>query len=272
VRDVAARLLELVDKGERGALATVVRTSGSVPQVAGARLLVGQDGQTVGTVGGGAIEKAVLEALEGCLGGGPARLLSWDLVRDLGMCCGGRMEVFVEPIVPPLRLFVFGAGHVARPTCQLVRTLGFAVTVIDDRAELNTEERFPGCQRVLAEPAEAAPGLGLCAEDWALILTRAHRLDEEALEVCAYGPHRYIGLMGSRRKIVRVIERLGQRRGLPALDRVYAPVGLDVGAVTPGEIAVSIAAELVAVRRGRPSAHLSLATGSLLGHVAAASR
>lgn len=267
MRDVAARLVELVDKGERGALATVVQTSGSAPQRAGARLLLGQDGQLFGTVGGGAIERAVVEALKVCLGGGPARLLSWDLVRDLGMCCGGRMEVFVEPVSSPLRLFVFGAGHVARPTCQLLRTVGFAVTVIDDRAELNTEERFPGCRRVLAEPGEAAPDLQLGAEDWVLILTHDHRLDEEALDVCAHRPHRYIGLIGSRRKIVRVIERLAQRRGLPAMDRVFAPVGLDLGAVTPEEIAVSIASELIAVRRGGGARHLSVVKDPLLRNV-----
>ncbi len=253
---VAEALLELLDGGERGAMATVVRASGSTPQQPGARMVLFPDGRTEGTVGGGAIEKAVVDALAQCIADGKPLLLARDLTRDLGMCCGGQMEVFVEPVEGTQRLFLFGAGHVARPTAAIARSLGFEVTVVDDRDDLNTEARFPGCRRVLAEPAEAAAELGLTERDFVLIVTHDHRLDEEALCACARRPHRYVGLIGSRRKILRILQRIEARRGLPPLDRVYAPVGLDIGAVSPEEIAVSICAELVALRHHRAAPHM----------------
>lgn len=214
------------------------------------------DGRRVGTVGGGAIEHEVVDALAQCIADGKPRVLDRDLTRDLGMCCGGQMEVFVEPVEGTQRLLMFGAGHVAQPTARIARSLGFDVTVVDDREELVTEARFPGCRLVLAEPAEGAAEVAPRALDWVLIVTHDHRLDEEALDACARLPHRYIGLIGSRRKIVRILQRIHARRGLPPLDRVYAPVGLDIGAVTPEEIAVSICAELVALRHNRASSHM----------------
>ncbi|MBK7579641.1 MAG: XdhC family protein [Myxococcales bacterium] len=256
MRDVTEALLQVLKSGTRGALATVVRVSGSVPQEPGARLLLHPDGVMTGTVGGGAVERTVLAALEQCRADGRPELLVYDLARDLGMCCGGRMEIFVEPVEAAQRLFVFGAGHVAKPTAQLARQVGFSVTVVDDREELATPDRFPGCELLLAEPREAAKRLAPRPEDWLLVVTYDHRLDEEALDTFARLPHRYLGLIGSRRKIFRILQRIAGRGGLPPLDRVYAPVGLDLGAVTPDEIAVSIVAELVALRHGKPRHHL----------------
>ncbi|HJL01571.1 MAG TPA: XdhC family protein [Polyangiaceae bacterium LLY-WYZ-15_(1-7)] len=256
MREVTEALLEVLRGGGRGALATVVRTAGSAPQVPGARLLLRPDGQLVGTVGGGAIEQVVVEELRACHADGRPRVVRRDLGRDLGMCCGGRMEVFVEPIESAPRLIVFGAGHVAKPTAALARTVGFEVVVVDDREELNTEARFPGCTRLPFEPEEAVEDLAPRASDWLLIVTHDHHLDERALDVYARRPHRYIGMIGSRRKVFRVLQRIHARAALPPLERVYAPVGLDVGAVTPEEIAVSIVGELVALRHAQPAAHM----------------
>ena len=267
MREITEALLALLGDGGRGALATVVRVSGSVPQQPGARLLLRSDGTQVGTVGGGAVEQAVVQALQGCLDGDRPRLVSFDLGRDLGMCCGGRMEVFAEPVESHPRLVVFGAGHVARPTAALARSVGFVVTVVDDRDELNTDDRFPGCRRVLAEADEAVDDLCLTGADWILVVTHDHRLDEAALDACLRRPHRYLGMIGSRRKVFRTLQRIHARHGLPALTRVHAPVGLDLGAVTPEEIAVSIVAELVALRHGRPAAHLRAVDHPLLARV-----
>ncbi|MCC6668729.1 MAG: XdhC family protein [Polyangiaceae bacterium] len=256
MRDVTRALLHVLTSGRRGALATVVRVSGSVPQQPGARLLLAPDGATTGTVGGGAVERAVLDALGQCRQHGRPELVVYDLARDLGMCCGGRMEIFVEPVEAEQRLLVFGAGHVAKPTAELARRVGFAVTVVDDREELANRERFPDCELVLAEPREAAARIAPRAEDWVLIVTYDHRLDEEALDTFARLPHRYLGLIGSRRKVLRILQRIASRGDLPPLDRVFAPVGLDIGAVSPEEIAVSIVAELVAIRHGKAARHL----------------
>lgn len=256
MKPVAEAIVDVLSRGERAALATVIRTHGSTPQRSGARLLLRSDGSTVGTVGGGAFELVVLDALRECLRDGEARVIERDLLRELGMCCGGRMEVFVEPIAEEPRLVLFGAGHVAKPTASLARSVGFRVTVVDDRDELNTPERFPGCTLVLGEPSETIAELAIADSDFVLVMTHDHRLDEEAIERCLRLPHRYLGMIGSVRKVVRVFERIAARSELPSLERVFAPIGIDIGAVTPEEIAVSVIAELVAIRRGVATRHM----------------
>lgn len=250
------RIAEVVASGRRGALATVIRTSGSTPQQPGARLLLTPEGELWGTVGGGAIEEEVRSALAACLTDGRPRTLTRDLGQDLGMCCGGRMEVFVEAVCGMPRLVIFGAGHVGQATARVARSVGFEVVVVDDRDELNTAARFPECERILAEPAAATAEVGATATDWLLVVTHDHRLDEEALATYAAGPHHYLGMIGSRRKVLRIVSRLAAADSVPPLERVYTPVGLDIGAVTPEEIAVSVVAELVALRRGAKVPHL----------------
>ena len=250
-------LAAIVERGGRGALATVVRTGGSTPQIAGARLLLTPEGTLIGTVGGGAIEHAVVESLRACIASGKSELLARDLARDLGMCCGGRMEIFVEPIEGAPRLIVIGAGHVGAAVARFAREVGFRVVVVDERDELNDEAHVPGCERVLLPPRESIDHVAPTEHDYVLVTTHDHRLDEEALDAYARAPHRYVGLIGSQRKILRILARVAQRTALPPLERVYAPVGLDLGAVSPAEIAIAIVAELVALRHGRPAAHLS---------------
>ena len=250
MREVTEALLDLLRSGRAGALATVVRVSGSTPQTAGARLLLLPDGSTRGTVGGGAIEHAVIEALRE-LGERPVALLrSWDLGRDLGMCCGGRMELFLEPIGATPRLWLFGAGHVAQPTARLARSVGFELVIVDEREDWNTAERFPECRRELSDAVSVLRGELLGARDWLLIATHDHRLDEEALRAALQQTPHYVGLVGSRRKVYRLLQRISARDGALDLRRVYAPVGLNLGAVSPEEIAVSIVSEMVALRRG----------------------
>lgn len=265
VRDVAAAVLELLTQRRRGALATVVRSSGSTPQVEGARLLLREDGTTLGTVGGGAIEQVVLEALGRALANERPELLTRDLARDLGMCCGGRMEVFVEPLLPSPRLWLLGAGHVAKPTAALALTVGFDVQVVDEREELNTAERFPGCELCFDDPADVLARARLDERDWVVIVTHDHQLDERALASASGTRARYVGLVGSRRKVLRLVERVAAKRhGELRLDRLFAPIGLDIGAVTPEEIAVSIVGELIALRHGKAANHLRLLSDSQL--------
>jgi xanthine dehydrogenase accessory factor len=259
VRDVVSAVLELLTQRQRGALATVVRTSGSTPQEAGARLLLREDGSLLGTVGGGAIERVVLEALQKSLTTGRSELLTRDLAHDLGMCCGGRMDVFVEPLVPPPRLWLLGAGHVAKATAALALTVGFEVQVVDEREELNTPERFPGCRPWLDDPSDVLSRARLDERDWVVIVTHDHQLDERALATASGTGAHYVGLVGSRRKVLRLVERVAvKRHGDVPIDRLFAPIGLDIGAVTPEEIAVSIVAELVALRHGKAANHLRL--------------
>ncbi|HEX4336860.1 MAG TPA: XdhC/CoxI family protein [Polyangiaceae bacterium] len=258
MREIAEALLDVLGSGRRGALATVVAVTGSAPQRPGARLLLHPDGALVGTVGGGAVELQIVEALKQTLVTGEARKLTLELGPDLGMCCGGRMEIFVEVLESAARLLLFGAGHVARPTAALARTVGFDVTVFDTRPELNTPERFPGCRLSTGDPVETLRQTKLMDLDRIVIVTHEHRLAEQLLAAALEKNPRYVGLVGSRRKVLRFVQRIGKKSPDLELDRVYAPVGLDIGAVSPEEIAVSIVAELVALRHGARVPHLRL--------------
>lgn len=213
-------------------------------------MLVHGDGSLVGTIGGGALEhRAVRSALEVIETGVPTRL-EVDLTRDLGMCCGGRVEVYIEPVRGRSRLTVFGAGHVARALAPVVQTLDFDVTVVDARDELCTEERFAGCALHVGDPLRYARELPDDPDGWRLIVTHDHQLDQDLVEALLPRTCAWIGMIGSRAKVARFLVRF-RAAGLDEalFRRLSAPVGLDLGAETPAEIAVSIAAELVRVRR-----------------------
>lgn len=180
------------------------------------------------------------------------------------------MEVFVEPIEAAPRLWLCGAGHVAQALAPLVLSLGFEVAVIDEREELNTAERFAGCDLMLCDAVEALGKHTLGPRDWVLIVTHDHVLDERALELALRQTPHYIGLVGSRRKLLKLLQRIQARSGESLdLQRLYAPVGLDLGAVGPQEIAISVAAELLALRRGRPAPHLRFSPLFPAAHAAA---
>lgn len=258
---------ELLDgrgAAREAALATVIRRSGSAPQIAGARLLLYADGRTLGTVGGGAIELEVLEACRQVLRTGKPRTVEAHLVRDLGMCCGGAMEVFVEYLQAEARLCIVGAGHVAQALAPLARSIGLRVVVVDDREELLEDPSFERVERLgfdADEIDEAIPDL--CERDFIVIVTRDHARDEKALAQLIERPHAYLGMIGSRRKVhtvlARVLRRYDERgRPRPDLSRVHAPVGLALGGRTPTEIAVSIAAELIALRHGGHGASMNM--------------
>jgi len=256
--DVLREAAALVARGERGALVTIVRTNGSTPQRVGAKLLVLEDGRTLGTIGGGCYENdAVLQA-RAAIANGRAMLARFDLNDDLaeesGLICGGQMEVFIEPIAPPPDVYVVGAGHVGYHVARLAAVVGFRVHVLDDREKFANAERFPDAVEVVVDAIPdwlAAADIPRSAA--IVIVTRGHRHDLAALRaVVGRGLH-YVGLIGSRAKLARLFEVLRTEHDVTdeALARVHGPIGLDIGAVTPEEIAVSIVAELIAARYGR---------------------
>jgi xanthine dehydrogenase accessory factor len=256
--DVARAVVEVLDgtAGTRAALATVIGRSGSAPQIVGARLLLRADGVMVGTVGGGAIEAQVIEALTKSLDDGRSRRIEAHLVRDLGMCCGGSMEVFVEFLQPQPRLFVVGAGHVAQALVPLAVAAGFRVAVFDDREEMLEHPAFADARHDAYDVDELEAAIpDLDERDYVVVLTRDHARDEQALAELVRRPHRYVGMIGSRRKVHAVLRRILHKarelgRPAPDLSRVRAPIGLALGGRTPIEIAISIVAELVADRHG----------------------
>lgn len=251
----AAKVLEVASRrasaGRAGAMATVLERHGSAPSTPGQKLYVCDDGTSVGTVGGGAVEREVLAALATFLSDPPPRpeVRELRLGAELGMCCGGRVSVLLEPIAGLVSCLVVGGGHVATATAPLLARLGFAVTVVDERDAWGEDGRLAGVTSLVGaydELGAAMPSRGVL-----LVMTHDHQADQRAIEWGLRRDFVFIGGVGSRAKAERTRQRL-LHRGFSEADaaRVRMPVGLPIGARLPDEIAVSIAAELVAFRRG----------------------
>ncbi len=253
--DIYEQIVELRRQGRRGAVATIVNVRGSIPSFQTAKMLVRDDGSIVGTIGGGCVEADVWQAAREVMESEKPRTLKFDLNQDpkydTGLVCGGTLEVFVEPVLPPAVLYVFGAGHVALNVCRTASAAGFEVIVTDDRSSYATRERFPAAREVYAlEFDEAMQKLDPSESSYIVIVTRGHRDDMHILRWAVQTRAGYVGMIGSKRKVIEIFKAL-QADGLPAhlFDRVHAPIGLDIGAVTPEEIGVAITAELIAIRR-----------------------
>jgi len=246
--------------GLRLAVATVVERQGSAPRGVGAKMIVGASGETVFSIGGGAFEALVIEDARDALRSGRGFEKTYRFTETgeqaTGMVCGGSVRVLVEIVVPPTPLLIFGAGHVGRELAQIGVRLGFAVTVVDDREREVASPRLPpGAARVRAG-REFGDGLPPIPDGaYVAIVTRCHRTDLAALQHAAGKGAAYIGLIGSRRKVATILARAADA-GTPAeaLRDLRAPIGLPIGAETPEEIAVSIAAEMIAVLRGGAAA------------------
>jgi xanthine dehydrogenase accessory factor len=257
MNEVYAAIVEVVARGGRGALVTIVRATGSTPQRVGAKMLVLEDGTLVGTIGGGCYESDAFQRARQVIGSGRPELVHYELNDDVaeenGLICGGQMDVFIEPVAPAPELFVLGAGHVGFHLGRLAAGTGFRTHIVDDRERFASRERFPDAASVVVEPLpEWVAAASLPRGAYVVVVTRGHRHDLEALRHLVAKDLAYLGLIGSRAKVARIYDVL-REEGVAAdrLRRVHAPIGLDIGAVTPEEIAVSIVAELIAVRRGR---------------------
>jgi len=242
-------------EGRRGAVATIVNVRGSIPSFKTAKMLVRDDGSMVGTIGGGCVEADVWQAARQVMEEEKPRTLTFNLNQDpkydTGLVCGGTLDIFIEPLIPQALLYIFGAGHVSVSLYTVAKDSGFRVTVVDDRVTYANRERFPEAQEVIAEDFDQAMAkLAPTEAAYIVIVTRGHRDDMRILRWAVQTKARYVGMIGSKRKTIAIFREL-QNEGLPAslFERVYAPIGLDIGAGTPEEIAISITAELIAVRR-----------------------
>jgi xanthine dehydrogenase accessory factor len=254
-KDLYQEIVELRRQGVRAALATIIARKGSTPRKDAAKMLIYEDGRQMGSIGGGCMEAEVCREAMMALRSERPKLLSFDFTEEdaeeSALLCGGVMEVYVEPILPDPTLFIFGAGHVGQAVASIARTLGFKIAVVDDRIKYANSERFPQADDFYVNSwEEVFASLPVNDSSYLLIATRGHKYDLSCLRYAIQTPARYIGLLGSRRKTKLLYEAL-EREGIdPAcFQRVFAPVGLEIGSETPEEIAVSIAAELVAVRK-----------------------
>jgi xanthine dehydrogenase accessory factor len=270
--DLYREILRLTEAGEPGVVVTVTSVDGHTPQVVGAKMLVRPGGGIVGTIGGGRVEhEAIAVALEALETQRP-RVVSYRLKAELGMCCGGQMELFVEPLQIPQRLVLFGAGHVACALARAAAPCGFEVIVIDERPDWNTPERFPSARQHLLTPhIDVMVDLDLKPRDYVVIATHNHDFDREIL--CATLPTSagYVGMIGSSRKVDKTMKQL-RLEGLDeqTIARAHAPIGLDILAETPEEIAVSIVGELIRHRRQATSSKTT--RGALVTHLSSTVR
>ena len=258
--DVLDAMREALAHGESIALITIVSARGSTPQRVGAKMLVHADGRTLGTIGGGCYESDAFGRAREALRTRKPSFVHYDLTDDVaeetGLICGGQMDVFIDVIEPPPTLYIVGAGHVGHQLGRLAPAAGFAVHIVDDRQKFANRDRFPEAQGVhVADIGDWLANATLPQSAYVVVVTRGHRHDFDALRSLAGRDCRYIGVIGSRAKIARVVDLLVHDGVSPDwLRTIHAPIGVDIGAVTPEEIAVSILAELIAVRRGREGA------------------
>jgi xanthine dehydrogenase accessory factor len=253
--DVFDELLRLRNSGQKCALATIVQVRGSIPGFQSAKLLVREDGSLVGTIGGGCVEAEVWNAAREVMETGKPRNMSFSLGQDAaydnGLICGGQLEVFVECIAPQPAALIFGGGHISKSLAKVLDMAGFRVSVIDNREAFANKERFPEAAEVhAAEYEDVFPALAVNESSYIVIVTRGHRDDMRVLRWAVNTPARYIAMIGSKRKTIAVVKEL-EKEGLPrgVFEKVSAPMGLEIGAVSPEEIAISVAAEMIAMRR-----------------------
>jgi xanthine dehydrogenase accessory factor len=261
--DIFQAIMTAKQQGKRFVLATVIQSLGSAPREAGARMLIFADGTTIGTIGGGAVEKRVMEEAQTLMNAEETRLFEYDLDKDLQMKCGGQMSIFLEPMHSGASLIIFGAGHIGQVLCKIASILDFQVTVVDNRPEFATSERLPLAQRIIVKPYSGAlEDVTFTDNSFIVIVTHGHAHDQDILEYCSQQPFRYLGVIGSRNKAQGMLNRL-REKGVAAatIESVHCPIGLDIGANTPEEIAIAIAAEMIAVKNNVKAASLKMTSG-----------
>lgn len=253
--DLFDEIVRLRRAGQKCALATIVQVNGSIPSYESAKLLVREDGSMAGTIGGGCVEAEVWAAAREVIETERPRHMTFSLGHDAaydnGLICGGQLNVFVEPVMPQPQAIIFGAGHISKSLATVSKLAGWGVTVVDDREMFANRDRFPQADEVIAaEYEDAFSRLEVNTSSYIIIVTRGHRDDMLVLKWAVTTKARYIAMIGSRRKVISVVKEL-EAEGLPreAFDRIHAPMGLEIGAITPEEIAVSVAAEMIAVHR-----------------------
>jgi xanthine dehydrogenase accessory factor len=262
-RNLIKILSEAIDSGRSSAFVTVIAVGGSTPREAGAKMLVYADGSIEGTVGGGAIEALVIKQAVECIANGEGGKFSFGLKPggNTGMICMGDMEVYVDVYKNPLKVLILGGGHVGLKIAEACRLAGYPYAVADDRKEFANGERFPQAVSVINElPHKAVAAAGVDKDTYVVIVTRGHSLDKECLEAAMRTDAAYIGMIGSAPKVREIFRLLGKKKLYPPKDpRVHSPIGLNLGGKAPGEIAVSVMAEIIKSHYMRDGAHMRIA-------------
>ncbi len=253
MQNILSDIKEIVNTGKKAALCILVDTKGSTPGKTGAKMIVFEDGRQEGTVGGGSLEMAVIENAKKVIAKGLPEKFVYNLDEDLSMNCGGFAEVYIEPLIPPLKLYIFGAGHIGKALSEFAPDFGFSVTFFDNRNvdipdDLNANKEYIG-----KDYFKSIDSVDFDNNTYIVIVTPKHSYDEEILSVCAKKPAAYIGMIGSKTKIAKARKRLLDNGILTAeeLDKVDMPIGIKFNAITPKEIALSILAKMIDVKNSK---------------------
>lgn len=262
-RELYDALTERLSRDESCAVATIVDSSGSIPNAVGAQMLVDADGRRIaGTVGGGAIEYRAQNECAAAIADGRHRRFSAFLTDEeaggIGMMCGGKAEIFVQVFCVAPQLVLVGAGHINLELSRIAGRLGYRVAVIDDRAEWANADNYPDARCFNLEPAEAYAEIAWSSDSFVVIGTRDR--DLPALRAAVGQPCRYIGVVASKRKALMLLRKLDEEGTDIAqlAGRLFAPIGLDTGGRAPADIAVSVIAEIQQIRHGRAGGHLAV--------------
>lgn len=255
--DIFKEIARIKSEGGSAALATIIKVNDSAPREAGSKMLIRSDGTILGSIGGGSPEAAICREAMNVIREAKPKVLHFNLTEEEiagdGMLCGGNMDIFIEPILSQPYLYIFGAGHISFSISKIAKMVEFKVVVIDDRAEFANKNRFPETDEIFAEDfSEVFSKLKINRSSYIVIVTRGHKFDEKVLEWAVNTEANYIGMIGSGKKKEVVFSNL-QSKGISKelLEDVHAPIGLNIHAETPEEIAVSIMAEIIKVRRKR---------------------
>lgn len=262
---ILGEIVKEINQGKKVALAMVTRIWSSSPSPEGAMMVVGEDGTILGTVGGGSLEGEVIKKAKECLATGENKVFTFELNNreareSLNMICGGKVEVFIRVFAPKSKLLIVGGGHIAYELYKLGKFLDFYTVIFEDRPEFASKERFPQADDIkLGDIETILQEYPIDESCYIVIVTRGHADDEKALKTVINRNARYVGMIGSRKKVSFIKEKLrseGVRE--EELAQVYAPIGLDLGGDTPAEIAISIMAEILLVKNKGTLKHLKL--------------
>lgn len=245
------KIIDAQNSNLRVALCVIVNTKGSTPREKGAKMLVYSNGEIFGSIGGGELEKAVIANAIRSLKTGQSELFRHDLLHQHNMCCGGSVEIFIEPIMEKDKLYIFGAGHTGHALASHARLLDFEVVIIDDRKEYLDQIDLDGINKLHLHYSQALPLLPMDEQTYICIMTYSHPYDRDILSFCIKKPVAYLGMIGSRRK-VEMTKKMFEEAGvgtISELENVDMPMGIDIAAETPDEIAISILAKMISVRR-----------------------
>ncbi len=253
--DIYEEIVRIQNNGYICALASIVRVKGSTPRPEGSKMLIRHDGTIMGSVGGGCLEASVWEAAMNVIHEESPKVMDFDLTgqKDTpeGLICGGIMQLLIEPILPKSTVYVLGAGHIGFAVSKIAKTVGLQVIVVDDRPAYANAERFPDADKIYTEdPSCMISNLNINKASYLVIACRGHLEDQETLKESLKTTARYIGMVGSKKKVKTIFSNLN-KQGISddVLTRVHAPIGIQMATDTPEEIAISIVAEIVNERR-----------------------